>query len=175
MNKIKAENTHCVCILLCLRWKHCSHTLPVQSMTCHSFCAPTARSYVTAQVCIQKRASRYSRFILVVGVKDSFFFDSAERELFLHNARQAFCFAVYCQCAPLIKKHVWVFLKEIIYQSKAPVSYVLSPVPKLAGFQQSTISACTAIQRLQLLEALASHVSKGLYFAEANFIYSLAS
>lgn len=50
-----------------------------------------------------------------------------------------------------------------------------SPVPKLGGFQQSTISACTAIQRLQLLEALASHVSKGLYFTEANFVYSLAS
>lgn len=83
---------------------------------CHSSCTPM-HSYVTAQVCIQKKASRYSRFILVVEVKDSFSLDSAERELFPHSTRQAFCFAVYCQCTPQIKKHLRAFLKDLSIQS----------------------------------------------------------
>lgn len=81
------------------------------------FCTQIVRSYVTAQVCIQKRANRYSRFILVVEVKDSFFFFfplwiQLRGNSFFSNNRKAFCFAVYCQCAPLIQKYWRIFLKE---------------------------------------------------------------
>lgn len=106
----------CVFILLCLCQTHCSYTLPVYNMTCHSSALRLFTLMLLLKYAFRKEPTDIvDLFQLSRSRTPSFFFPlwiQLRGNSFLSNSRKAFCFAVYCQCAPLIQKYWRIFLKE---------------------------------------------------------------
>lgn len=96
--------------------------------------------------------------------------DSAERELFPHSTRQAFCFAAYCQCAAQIKEHLRALLRDLSIQSTGELCAVSSLRVRRLATRDNICTKCKP--EAPAADTSANRVSKGLHFAEGNFVCS---